>query len=68
VGGPYNLARCILTKVSKSWVCMTNNYSRDGAFLVLLLSWPLAFQIPYFAIERVRVDEIEKGKLGEVKG
>jgi hypothetical protein len=47
---------------------MTNNYSRDGAFLVLLLSWPLAFQIPYFAIERVRVDEIEKGKLGEVKG
>jgi hypothetical protein len=25
MGSTYNLARCILTKVSKSWVCMTNN-------------------------------------------
>jgi hypothetical protein len=25
VGGTYNLARCINTKVSKSWVYMTNN-------------------------------------------
>jgi hypothetical protein len=25
MGGTYNLAHCILTKVSKSWVYMTNN-------------------------------------------
>jgi hypothetical protein len=25
MGGTYNLACCILTKVSKSWVYMTNN-------------------------------------------
>jgi hypothetical protein len=47
---------------------MTNNYSRGGGFLVLLLLWPLVLQIPSFAIGRVGIDEIEKGKLGEVKG
>jgi hypothetical protein len=47
---------------------MTNNYSRDGGFMALLLPWPLALQISSFAIERVRVDEIEKEELGEVKG
>jgi hypothetical protein len=47
---------------------MTNNYSRDGGFIALLSPWPLVLQIPSFAIERVRVDEIEKEKLGEVKG
>jgi hypothetical protein len=47
---------------------MTNNYSRDGGFMALLLPWPLALQIMYFTIRRVRVDEIEKEELGEVKG
>jgi hypothetical protein len=46
---------------------MTNNYSRDGGFMALLLPWPLALQISSFTIRRVRVDEIEK-ELGEVKG
>jgi hypothetical protein len=68
VGGIYKVARCILTKVSKSWVGMTNNYSRSGGFMALLLLWSLVLHISSFAIERVRVDEIEKGKLGEVKG
>jgi hypothetical protein len=36
--------------------------------MALLLLWPLALQILSFAIKRVSVDEIEKGKLGEVKG
>jgi hypothetical protein len=36
--------------------------------MALWVSWPLALQIPSFAIERVRVDKIEKEKLGEVKG
>jgi hypothetical protein len=39
---------------------MTNNYSRDGGFMAL--------QISTFTIGRVRVEEIEKEKLGEVKG
>jgi hypothetical protein len=47
---------------------MTNNYSRDDGFMALLLPWPLALQISSFTIGRVRVDEIEKEKLGEVKG
>jgi hypothetical protein len=47
---------------------MTNNYSRDGGFMALLLPWPLALQILSFAIRRVRVDEIEKEELGKVKG
>jgi hypothetical protein len=47
---------------------MTNNYSRGGGFLVLLLPWPLALQIPPFAIERVGVDEIRKERIREVKG
>jgi hypothetical protein len=47
---------------------MTNNYSRGGGFLALLLLWSLALQIPSFAAERVGIDEIEKGKLREVKG
>jgi hypothetical protein len=47
---------------------MTNNYSRDGGFMTLLSPWPLALQILSFAIGRVRVDEIEKEEVGEVKG
>jgi hypothetical protein len=47
---------------------MTNNYLRGGGFLVLLLPWSLALHFPSLAIIRVRVDEIEKGKIGEVKG
>jgi hypothetical protein len=47
---------------------MTNNYSRDGGFMALVPPWSLALQIPSFAIGRVRVDEIEKEELGEVKG
>jgi hypothetical protein len=47
---------------------MTNNYSRNVGFLVLLLLWSLALQISPFSIRRVGVDDIEKGKLGEVKG
>jgi hypothetical protein len=39
---------------------MTNNYSRDGGFMAL--------QILSFTIGRVRVDEIEKEELREVKG
>jgi hypothetical protein len=33
-----------------------------------LSPWALALQISSFAIRRVRVDEIEKEKLGDVKG
>jgi hypothetical protein len=47
---------------------MTNSYSRDGGFMTLLSSWPLALQISSFTIGRVRIDEIEKEELGEVKG
>jgi hypothetical protein len=47
---------------------MSNNYLRDGGFMTLLLPWPLALQILSFAIRRIRVDEIEKEELGEVKG
>jgi hypothetical protein len=47
---------------------MTNNYSRDCGFMALLSPWPFALQISSFAIGRVRVDEIEKEELGEVKG
>jgi hypothetical protein len=47
---------------------MTNNYSRDGGFMALLSPWTLALQILSFTIGRVRVDEIEKEELGEVKG
>jgi hypothetical protein len=47
---------------------MSNNYSRDGGFMALLSSWPLALHISSFTIGRVRVDEIEKEELGEVKG
>jgi hypothetical protein len=36
--------------------------------MALLLLWPLVLQISSFTIMRVGVDEIEKGKLGEVKG
>jgi hypothetical protein len=36
--------------------------------MALLLPMPLVLQILPFAIERVGVDEIEKEKLGEVKG
>jgi hypothetical protein len=68
VGGIFQLTCCRCTKVSKSRVCMTNNYSRDGGFMALLLPWPLALQILPFAIGRVRVDEIEKEELVEVKG
>jgi hypothetical protein len=68
VGNIFQLTCCYCTKVSKIRVCMTNNYSRDGGFMALLLPWPLALQIMYFTIRRVRVDEIEKEELGEVKG
>jgi hypothetical protein len=47
---------------------MTNNYSRDSGFMALLSPWSLALQFSSFAIERVRVDEIEKEELEEVKG
>jgi hypothetical protein len=68
-GGIFRLTCCccILTKVSKNRVCITNNYSKDGGFLVLLLLWSLVLQIPSFAVGRVGVDQIEKEKLGEVK-
>jgi hypothetical protein len=46
---------------------MTNNYSRDGGFMAFLSPCPLALQISFFTIGRVRVDEIEKEELGEVK-
>jgi hypothetical protein len=36
--------------------------------MALLSPCPLALQIPSFAIGRVRVDEIEKEELREVKG
>jgi hypothetical protein len=68
VGGIFQLTCCRCTKVSKSRVCMTNNYSRDGGFMALLSSWPLALQISSFVIGRVRVNEIEKEELEEVKG
>jgi hypothetical protein len=67
VGGIIQLTCCRCTKVSKSRVCMTNNYSRDAGFMTLLSPYPLALQILSFTIRRVRVDEIEK-ELGEVKG
>jgi hypothetical protein len=54
--------------IAKLVVCMTNNYSRDDRFMALLSSWPLALQILFFTIGRVRVNEIEKEELGEVKG
>jgi hypothetical protein len=47
---------------------MSNNYSRDGGFMVLLSPWPLVLQILSFAIKRVRVEEIEKEELGKVRG
>jgi hypothetical protein len=68
VGGIFQLTYCRGTKVSKSWVCKTNNYSRHGGFLALLLLWSSVLQITSFLIRRVRVDEIEKEELGEVKG
>jgi hypothetical protein len=68
VGGIFQLTCCRCTKVSKSRVCMTNNYSRDGGFMALLLPWPLALQILSFAIGRVGVEEIEKEEPAEVKG
>jgi hypothetical protein len=61
------LTCCHCTKVSKTRVCMTNNYSRDGGFMALLSPWPLELQISPFAVGRVRVDEIEKEELGEVQ-
>jgi hypothetical protein len=36
--------------------------------LALLLLWLLVLQTPSFAVGRVGIDEIKKGKLGEVKG
>jgi hypothetical protein len=36
--------------------------------MALLLLWSLMLQILSFASGRVKVDEIEKEKLGEVKG
>jgi hypothetical protein len=68
VGGSLQLTCCRCTKVSKSRVCMTNNYSRDGGFMALLSPWPLTLQILSFTFGRVRVVGIEKEELGEVKG
>jgi hypothetical protein len=67
-GGILRLTCCYCTKVSKSWVCKANNYSKHGGFIALLLLWSLVLQISSFAIRRVGVDEIEKERLGEVKG
>jgi hypothetical protein len=36
--------------------------------MTLLLLWSLALQIPYFAMRRARIDEIEKERVREVKG
>jgi hypothetical protein len=36
--------------------------------MALLLPWSLALQIPSFAIRRVRVDDIRKEQMREVKG
>jgi hypothetical protein len=67
-GGILRLTCCYCTKVSESWVCKANIYSRHGGFIALLLLWSLVLQISSFAIRRVGVDEIEKERLGEVKG
>jgi hypothetical protein len=47
---------------------MSNNYSRDGGFMALLLPWSLVLQVPSFAIGRVSVVEIEKEELGNGRG
>jgi hypothetical protein len=47
---------------------MSNNYLRDGGFMALLLPWSLVLQIPTFAIGRVRVDDVRKEWIREVKG
>jgi hypothetical protein len=62
VGGIFWLTCCHSTKVSKSWVCKANNYSRHAGFLALLWLWSSVLQILSFAIRRVRVDEIKKRK------
>jgi hypothetical protein len=36
--------------------------------MALLLPWSLVLQIPSFAIRRVRVDDIRKEQMREVKG
>jgi hypothetical protein len=47
---------------------MTNNYLRGGGFLTLSLPWTLAgLRFLSFAIARVGIAELEKGKLREVK-
>jgi hypothetical protein len=52
----------------KAGYAWPTNTRKMVGFLALLLLWSLALQIPSFAITRVRVDDIEKEKLGEVKG
>jgi hypothetical protein len=47
---------------------MSNNYTRDDGFMALLSPWSLVLQVPSFAIGRVRVGEIEKEKLGNMRG
>jgi hypothetical protein len=47
---------------------MSNNYSRYGGFMALLSTGSLVLQVLYFAIGRVRVEEIEKEELGKVRG
>jgi hypothetical protein len=59
-GGIFQLTYCRYTKVSKSWVRMSNNYTRDGGFLALLSPWSLALKIASFAVGRLGVDEIKK--------
>jgi hypothetical protein len=38
-----------------------------ASFLALLLPWPLVLQVLSFAIGRVGIDGLVKGKLGDVK-
>jgi hypothetical protein len=59
VGGTYNLARRILTMVSKSWVCMTNNYSRVEKWWIHGVVVDMAIGIAD-SVGRVGVDEIGK--------
>jgi hypothetical protein len=47
---------------------MSNNYTRDDGFMALLSPWSLVLQVSSFAIRRVRVGEIEKEKLGNMRG
>jgi hypothetical protein len=47
---------------------MNNNKLIGGGFMALLSPRALALKVPSFAIERVRVDNIRKERMREVKG